>query len=57
MLNIIFYIEYPILIKLKSLLGSIQRYCKWGITYKEHLEYIEKYGKYKLPLVKVWTGR
>ena len=49
---IIFYIEYPILMKLKSLLGSIERYCKWGITYDEYIK-----NKYKLPIVKVWTGR
>ena len=54
---IIFYIEYPILNNLKSLLGPINKYCKWGITYDQHCEYIKKYGKSKIPLVKVWTGR
>jgi hypothetical protein len=54
---IIFNIEYPILNKLKSLLGPINKYCKWGTTYDEHCEYMKKYGKSRIPIVKVWTGR
>ena len=49
---IIFYIEYPILIQLKSLLGPIDKYCKWGITYTQYIQ-----NKYNLPVIKVWTGR
>jgi len=54
---IIFYIEYPILNQLKSLLGPINKYCKWGTTYDQHCEYMKKYGKSRIPIVKVWTGR
>ena len=54
---IIFYIEYPILNQFKSLLGPINKYCKWGTTYDEHCEYMKKYGKSRIPIVKVWTGR
>ena len=54
---IIFYIEYPLLTQFKSLLGPINKYCKWGITYDEYCEYMKKYGKSRIPIVKVWTGR
>jgi hypothetical protein len=33
-----------------SVFGDIHRYCRWGIKYEER-------NKYKLPFVKVWTGR
>jgi hypothetical protein len=37
--------------KKETLLGNINNYCKWGITFQEK-------NKYKhLPLIKVWTGR
>ena len=51
---IIFYIEYPILYNLKSLLGAINKYCKWGLTYND---YIQNNINKKLPIIKVWTGR
>ena len=43
--------------KIKSLLGNITTYSKWGYTYDEHIEQLKKYKKAKYPLVKVWTGR
>ena len=40
--------------KHQSLLGDIEKYCRWGITYDEYIKYKDKIN---LPVVKVWTGR
>jgi len=40
--------------KHQSLLGDIEKYCRWGITYDEYIKYK---GKINLPVIKVWTGR
>lgn len=41
-------------IKENSFLGSIHRYCRWGLTYNEYKN--KKYSS-ELPIIKVWTGR
>lgn len=41
-------------VKGDSLLGSIDSYCRWGLTYHE---YVNKKYNSQLPLIKVWTGR
>ena len=38
----------------KSMLGPINTYCPWGLSYNEYLSH--KYNN-NLPLIKVWTGR
>lgn len=38
----------------KTLLGNINTYCKWGLTY-EH--YVRNEYSNLLPIIKVWTGR
>lgn len=57
-LGIIFAIENPKLLKNPSLLGNIFSYCKWGYTFKEYnnVKHILK-KSFKLPIIKVWTGR
>ena len=40
--------------KHQSLLGDIEKYCRWGITYDEYIKYKDKIN---LPIIKVWTGR
>ena len=40
--------------KHQSLLGDIEKYCRWGITFDEYIKYRHIM---KLPIVKVWTGR
>ena len=40
--------------KHQSLLGDIEKYCRWGITYDEYIKYKEKIN---LPVIKIWTGR
>lgn len=40
--------------KHQSLLGDIEKYCSWGITFEEYIKYRHSM---KLPIVKVWTGR
>ena len=40
--------------KHQSLLGDIEKYCRWGITFDEYIKYKDKMN---LPVVKVWTGR
>jgi hypothetical protein len=40
--------------KHQSLLGDIEKYCRWGITYDEYIKYKHKIN---LPIIKVWTGR
>lgn len=47
--------------KVKSLFGDISGYeqgeYKWGYSYNEYKEYINKHRKSPVPYVKVWTGR
>uniref|UniRef100_A0A6C0HD86 Glycosyltransferase n=1 Tax=viral metagenome TaxID=1070528 RepID=A0A6C0HD86_9ZZZZ len=53
----IFYIEFNQLSKIKSLLGSINLYCRWEYSWKEYWAEIQKRKKPRKPLIKVWTGR
>jgi len=53
----IFYNEFPRLISVKSLLGDISSYQKWGYTFKEYIDELKKNKKVIRPVVKVWTGR
>ena len=41
--------------KEKSLLGEIQKYCKWGTTLREFER--DSYDKTRMPIVKHWSGR
>jgi hypothetical protein len=54
--GIIFNIESPNLCKIKSLLGNIYTYQKWGYSYKEYENDInqKQIPKY---IIKIWTGR
>lgn len=54
---ILFYNEYPRLIEIKSLLGTIHNYMKWGYSYDNYINDIKKYKGAIRPIVKVWTGR
>jgi hypothetical protein len=54
--GIIFSLEYPILLKQKSLLGDIFNYQKWGYTYESY-EINKKEKKIPNYIVKIWTGR
>ena len=46
---------------MKSLLGSISSYSngeyRWGYSYRDYKNYIDKYKKSPAPYVKVWSGR
>lgn len=55
-LGCIFFTEYPIIIRIKSLFGDIMKYQRWGYSYDE---YIEALNKKVLPacVIKIWTGR
>lgn len=52
----IFFTEYPNIMRVKSLFGNIMKYQKWGYSYDE---YIEQINKRELPasVIKIWTGR
>jgi hypothetical protein len=54
--GVLFFTEYPALLKNKSLLGNIMSYVTWGYTYER---YIQDIANNRLPreIVKVWTGR
>jgi hypothetical protein len=52
----IFYAENPKIIKQKSLLGNINDYCNWGLTFDEYINKLKSKQKIK-PIIKVWTGR
>jgi len=56
-MGIIFNLECPELIKVNSIMGVISKSLKWGYTYKEYMDDLNKYKKSKHSLVKVWTGR
>lgn len=51
---ILFHIEFPGLLSRPSLLGPIFQYMRWGTTFDE---YIEDGQGFRLPVVKVWSGR
>jgi len=55
--GVIFFNEFPDLIKIKSLMGNITSYCQWGYSWKNYCEDMQKYKKSNKPLIKVWTGR
>jgi len=56
-MGIIFYNEFKELVKIKSLLGSINTYGPWGFTWNEYCEKLTNKQKPSKPLIKVWTGR
>jgi len=53
----LFYLEYNVIKKMPSFLGSIKMYMKFGYSFNEYLEDIKKNTKSPLPIIKVWTGR
>lgn len=56
-MGILFNLEYPLLKKMPSLLGSIFQYHKFGYTFDEYKEQMKQYNKATVPLVKVFSGR
>ena len=56
-MGVLFALEYPLLNKFPSLLGSISTYCPWGRTYQEHCAEMKERKRSRYPVVKVWTGR
>jgi len=54
--GIIFSLEYPELLRQKSLLGDIFNYQKWGYTYDNYINDLNQ-RKIPVPIVKIWTGR
>jgi hypothetical protein len=52
----IFFTEYPTLFSMKSLLGNIMKYQRWGYTFDEYMTDLKK-GTIPCYVVKVWTGR
>ena len=54
-MGLLFCIEYPPLIKQKSLLGNISIVGNWGYSFEKYEKEL-RYKKIK-PVVKVWTGR
>jgi hypothetical protein len=55
-MGLLFTLEYPNIIKYKSLLGNIHNIGNWGYTYDEYEENFHKNKVVKV-VVKVWTGR
>jgi len=57
----IFYKEFPDLINIKSLLGEITTYCKWGYSWDEYKKTFDiktfDIKTLQKPIIKVWTGR
>ena len=56
-MGIIFNLEYPILLKAPSILGQIFQYNKWGYTYQEYKDHMNKHNVAVVPVVKVFSGR
>jgi hypothetical protein len=54
---VIFSLESPQIKQIKSIFGRIDVCIKWGYTFQEYLDYIQKYKRSRYPIVKVWTGR
>ena len=55
-MGLLFYLEYPVLIKNKSLLGNILTNGNWGYSFEQYQNEIRKKKPIKC-IVKVWTGR
>jgi hypothetical protein len=55
-MGLLFTLEYPKLLKYKSLLGNIHQIGNWGYTYDQYEEHFHKKKVVKI-VVKVWTGR
>jgi hypothetical protein len=55
-MGLLFTLEYPKLLKYKSLFGNIHKIGNWGYTYQEYEENFKKNKVLKIA-VKVWTGR
>jgi hypothetical protein len=55
-MGIIFSIEFPELIKIKSLFGNIV-YKGYGYSFENYINDLNKYKRSKYAFVKVWTGR
>lgn len=54
--GIIFSLESPNVLKLKSILGDIQRYHRWGYDWEEYYhDFLSK--RVPRPVIKVFTGR
>jgi hypothetical protein len=56
-MGILFYSEFKNLINIKSLLGSIHRYCKWGYSIENYMTDLNVRKKLPRHIIKVWTGR
>ena len=56
-LGVMFSINQRSLNKEKSLLGNIATYSKWGYTFDEYCDFLDKNKSSPLAVVKVWTGR
>lgn len=56
-LGAIFNLECPRLKKISSMFGSIHTYMRWGYTYKEYRDHMDRHKRAIVPVVKVWTGR
>ena len=53
---LMFYREFPQLIRIKSLFGDISL-KNYGYSYDEYCNDLNIHKKVKYPFVKVWTGR
>ena len=56
-MGVLFYKEYPLLLKNPSLLGQIHSYMPWGYTIDEYQQDCREKKVPVKPLIKVWTGR
>jgi hypothetical protein len=52
----IFFTEYQKIIHIKSLFGNIMKYQRWGYSYNDYQNDIQK-GKIPKTVIKIWTGR
>ena len=55
-MGLLFCLEYPTLIKYKSLLGNIISNGNWGYSFEQYVNDIKKQKNVKA-IIKVWTGR
>jgi hypothetical protein len=55
-MGLLFSLEYPKLLKYKSLLGNIQTQGEWGYSFEQYQNAFKKRKPVKI-VVKVWTGR
>ena len=60
-IGLLFCMEYPKLSLFHSLFGNIHHYKRgeysWGYTYEQHRQFVAKYKRPLVPVVKVWSGR